>query len=121
MKRSLLTCVVFLLGAGSLFAQERGRVEEIKDPEIDALIAKRSDLYTRPHELKGYRVELYSGPEREAYIDMRNKYRTLYTPGETHLHFETPDLSLQVGRFRTLAEAHRLRVKIGSEPCREKV
>lgn len=103
--------IVLLLCAGSLFAQE-GKIEVIKDPEIDALIAKRADLYARPHEVKGYRVQLYRGSQREAYIEMRNRYRTLYPQGESHLHYQAPDFSLQVGDCRTMAEAYRLRDKL---------
>ena len=112
MKKLLISIVVLLFAAGSLFAQERGTVEVIKDPEIDALIAKRADLYANPREVKGYRVQLYSGPEREVYIDMRNRYRTLYPEGVSHLQYEAPDFSLQVGNCRTLAEAYRLRDKL---------
>lgn len=101
--------IALLLSASSLLAQERGKVEEIKDPEIDALIARRAELYTQPREEKGYRVEIYSGPEREAYIEMRNKYRSLYPQIETHLQYVEPDFKLQVGDCRTLAEANRLR------------
>lgn len=103
---------VLLLAAGSLSAQERGKIEEIKDPEIDALIAKRAELYARPREVKGYRVQLYSGSERETYIEMRNRYRLLYPDGTSHLHYQAPEFSLEVGDCRTLAEANRLRDKL---------
>lgn len=112
MKKLLVSAVVLLLGAGSLFAQERGKVEEVKDPEIDALIAKRAALYSEPHDIKGYRVQLYNGSDRETYIEMRNRYRILYPEGESHLNFEAEKFSLQVGNCRTLAEASKLRDKL---------
>lgn len=112
MKKVLFSLAVLFFCAGGAFAQKKGEVIEVKDPEIDALIAKRADLYAMPREEKGYRVELYRGPEREAYIEMRNRYRSLYPDGESHLHYEAPDFSLQIGNCKTLAEAYRLRDKL---------
>lgn len=112
MKRTFLLAAFLIVGAGGLFAQEKGTIEEIKDPEIDALIAKRTALYAGPREVKGYRVRLYSGDDRQAYIQMKQKYQTLYPQGSSYLKYVAPDFMLQAGDCRTYAEALKLRKKL---------
>src|SRR5690606_41594557 len=86
MKKVLFSLVVLFFCAGSAFAQKKGEVIEVKDPEIDALIAKRADLYAMPREEKGYRVELFRGPEMEAIIEMLNRYFRLSPDAESLLN-----------------------------------
>ncbi|HYH55026.1 MAG TPA: SPOR domain-containing protein [Anseongella sp.] len=105
----LLSTVILLFCASGLLAQERGKVEEAKDPEIDALIAKRTALFAGPREVRGYRVQLYSGPDRQVYIQMKQKYRNLYPQGASYLKYEAPNFRLQAGNCETLAEANRLK------------
>lgn len=115
MKRIFLPAIALLFCAGGLFAQERGKVEEVKDPEIDALIAKRTALYAGPREVQGYRIQLYNGPDRQMYIQMKQKYRSLYPEGESYLKYTTPNFKLQAGNCETLSEANKLKEALAKD------
>lgn len=106
-----------MLGSFGLYAQEgsNGKIEEIKDPEIDQLISKRSELYGQPRSTKGFRVLIYNGEDRETYINMKQKYLDLYPGDKTYLTYEVPNFQLKVGDCTTYREALELRKKLSGE------
>ena len=108
---SLVVCCIFLFPAFSS-AQTRGKVEVIKDPLIDTLIAKRPYLdKTTGSSLVssgGYRVQIFFGSSRQAAYNAQAKFLNDYPDVTTYISYIEPNFKVQVGDFRTRLEAQKL-------------
>ncbi len=95
-------------------AQERGKVEVIKDSRIDTLIAKRFNLKTPaaskviPYSSRGYRVQIYSGPDRKAAYDAQARFQSKYPEQRTYITYKEPYFKVNAGDYRTRLEAERI-------------
>ncbi|MFD1628809.1 SPOR domain-containing protein [Pseudopedobacter beijingensis] len=95
-------------------AQEKGSVEEIKDPRIDNLIEKRIELTKgasntgAPLVINGFRVQIFFGPDRREVYDQQAKFKSLYPEYNTYISYTQPNYRLKVGDFRTRIEAQQL-------------
>src|ERR1700756_3757272 len=96
--RSLITlslkfaaCCSLLVLPSMLFAQERGKVEVVKDPKVDSLIQdylvdkKTGPLPNVPAgsntgivSADGFRVQIYSGAQRQAAHDAQAKLQECF-------------------------------------------
>ncbi|HVV55328.1 MAG TPA: SPOR domain-containing protein [Mucilaginibacter sp.] len=99
--------VIFL--AGSAFAQTRGKVEVIKDPRVDSLIAKRADL---EHSLgidqvMGFRVQIFTGSNRKNAYDAQARFQQQFPDIRSYIIYNEPNFKVRVGDFRTRLEAER--------------
>ena len=97
------------------FAQERGKVEVIKDSRIDTLIAKRFSLKTPsaaskiiPYSSRGYRVQIYSGSDRKAAYDAQAKFQGRYPEQRTYITYSEPYFKVHAGDYRTRLEAEKI-------------
>ncbi|HWZ16373.1 MAG TPA: SPOR domain-containing protein [Mucilaginibacter sp.] len=96
------------------FAQTRGRVEVVKDPLIDTLIARRPTLNKAilnigEETVYGYRVQIFFGSSRQAAYDAQEKFRQEYPDLRTYISYTEPNFKVQAGDFRTRLEAEKLR------------
>ena len=115
-KNTLLT--LLLIGVFSSFAQNRGSVLEVKDPEIDSLIARRLYLnrnannYTSNNSkalvLYGYRVQVFFGSDRKGAYSLQAKFKDLYPEFDSYITYTQPNYRVKVGDFRTRSEAEKL-------------
>ena len=115
-KNTLLT--LLLIGVFSSFAQNRGSVVEVKDPEIDSLIARRLYLnrnannYTSNNSkalvLYGYRVQVFFGSDRKGAYNLQAKFKDLYPEFDSYITYTQPNYRVKVGDFRTRSEAEKL-------------
>ena len=110
----LLIFHLFLLT--TVYAQ-RGKVTVIKDPLIDSLIAKRSEVYKVTGEVRigkpivssyGYRVQIFYGSDRREVFNQQAKFKSLYPKFNIYLIYKEPNYYIRVGDFRTRLEAQRL-------------
>ena len=116
-------CVFFMsifLPALSM-AQTRGKVEVVKDPLIDTLIARRPYLNktvsagTSGEETTfGYRVQIFFGSNRQAAYNAQAKFMDQYPEYRTYITYTEPNFKVQVGDFRTRLEAVKLQNEIRS-------
>ncbi|MGV3684444.1 MAG: SPOR domain-containing protein [Daejeonella sp.] len=93
-------------------AQEKGKVLVIKDPQIDSLIAKRLELSRMGSSGNtvtslGFRVQIFSGLEREQAYAEQTKFRALYPTVRTYISYTQPNYRVRVGDFRTKLEAQK--------------
>jgi hypothetical protein len=96
----------FILNAS---AQTPGKVEVIKDPLIDSLIAKRGIINNRSSGAgPGFQVQIYLGSDRQEAYDAQNRFRSLYPGVETYISYTQPNYKVQVGDFRNRMEAQKL-------------
>lgn len=95
------------------FAQQRGKVEVIKDPLIDTLIARRFTLKTPaaakviPYSSRGYRVQIYNGSNRQAAYDAQAKFLSKYPEQRTYITYKEPNFKVNAGDYRTRLEAEK--------------
>ncbi len=99
------------------FAQERGKVEVIKDARIDTLIARRFSLEKKQTKAKsssgayssnGYRVQIFSGWDRQAAYDAQARFQNRYRDMRTYISYKEPYFKVNAGDFRTRLEAEKL-------------
>ena len=96
------------------FGQERGKVEVIKDSRIDTLIARRFSLKgvaaskVIPYSSRGYRVQIYSGPDRKVAYDAQAKFQTRYPEQRTYITYTEPYFKVHAGDYRTRLEAEKI-------------
>ncbi len=98
------------------FAQERGKVEVIKDARIDTLIARRFSLKgatakataSSSYSSNGYRVQIYSGWDRKTAYDVQARFQNRYPDMRTYITYKEPYFKINAGDFRTRLEAERL-------------
>ncbi len=110
-KFGLVSCCVFFMPDFSS-AQTRGRVEVIKDPLIDTLIARRAYLNKTiaggDETANGYRVQIYFGSNRQAAYNAQAKFNQEYPELKTYIVYTEPNFKVRAGDFRTRLEAEKL-------------
>jgi len=113
---SLLFCCIFFAPQVSC-AQTRGKVQVLKDPLIDTLIARRpylnktiasgSDVGS-----SGFRLQIYFGSSRQAAYDAQSKFTNEFPEIPTYVSYVEPNFKVQVGDFRTRLEAQKLQSEL---------
>lgn len=114
-KKLLITGIVTIFSfLSTTYAQEKGRVVEVKDPLIDSLIKRRVELTKgvsrdgTPLVINGFRVQIFSGPDRKQAYDEQAKFKSLYPEHNTYISYTQPNYRVKVGDFRTRLEAQQL-------------
>ena len=102
--------LIILLFAGAAFSQQPGKVEVIKDPQIDSLIARRAALIRSSKKAGafGFRVQIFSSTDRKAAYAEQSKFKALYPAIRSYISYAEPYYKLRVGDFRTRLEAEKL-------------
>jgi len=115
-KLSLVICCIFFIPAFSS-AQSRGKVEVVKDPLIDTLIARRPSLNKNningEETANGFRVQIFFGSSRQAAYDAQAKFMNEYPEIHTYITYIEPNFKVRVGDFRTRLEAQKLETALG--------
>ncbi|HEY9197293.1 MAG TPA: SPOR domain-containing protein [Mucilaginibacter sp.] len=105
---------MLLIVSTQTFAQTRGRVEVVKDPLVDTLIAKRfvlnketvvSPAVTSSY---GYRVQFFSGSSRQAAYSAQARLQNQFPELRTYIIYSEPNFKVRAGDFRTRLEAQKL-------------
>jgi hypothetical protein len=94
-----------------LFAQQRGKVEVVKDPKVDSLVEDyvvggKGNTITSSSD--GYRVQIFSGSDRKAAYDAQAKFQAKYPELSAYLSYRAPNFKVRVGDYRTRLEAEKL-------------
>ena len=117
-KISLLFCCLFFIPFISS-AQTRGKVEVVKDPLIDTLIARRPYLNKTitsgggtEISSSGFRLQIYFGSSRQAANDAQAKFTNDFPEIPTYISYVEPNFKVQVGDFRTRLEAQKLQSEL---------
>ena len=111
--KALFCCIAGCVFFMPIFAQERGKVEVIKDPRIDTLIAKRFSLKGNtaavvPFSSNGFRVQLYSGSDRKTAYDVQAKFQAKFPEIRTYITYVEPNFKVHAGNFRTHLGAEKM-------------
>ena len=103
--------LIAFLFAGGAFAQQPGKVEVIKDPQIDSLIARRAQLIKasrRSSVASGFRVQIFSSTDRKTVYAEQTKFKASYPSIRSYISYSEPYYKLRVGDFRNRLEAEKL-------------
>ncbi|MBS1530702.1 MAG: SPOR domain-containing protein [Bacteroidetes bacterium] len=100
---------LFMLFAFSASAQTRGKVEVVKDPRIDTLIAKRAELNKSVGlgQMMGFRVQLYSGSVRKDAYNIQARFQQDFPDIRSYVTYTEPNFRVRAGDFRTRMEAEK--------------
>ena|ERR1700754_1551142 len=105
---------LLLLASAPTFAQQvRGRVEVVKDPLVDTLIAKRFELNNAAgmptaFSSYGYRVQIFSGSNRKDAYNAQARLQDQYPELRTYIIYSEPNFKVRAGDFKTRLEAQKL-------------
>ena len=113
---AVITGFCFLLFPFLSSAQTRGKVEVIKDPLIDTLIARRPSLGKNSsaggETANGYRVQIFFGSNRQAAYNAQVKFKEEYPEYPTYITYSEPNFKVHAGDFRTRLEAEKLQREV---------
>ena len=123
MLRPILFLSILLLSIVSVSAQDvlqefrwnPALTIQHEDSRIDSLLAKQVRINNARPEMKGYRVQLFSGSGNEARQQaniLRSEFLQLYPDISAHLVFQQPNFKVRIGDLRTEIEALRLKKEI---------
>jgi hypothetical protein len=106
----LIGSLVLFLFSGGALAQQPGKVEVIKDPQIDSLIARRAALSrgSRSSVAQGYRVQIFSSTDRKRAYAEQTRFKAAYPDIRSYISYVEPYYKLRVGDFRSKLEAEKL-------------
>ncbi|MDP3466805.1 MAG: SPOR domain-containing protein [Daejeonella sp.] len=112
MRWKFLFGFILIMCFQELSAQEKGTVLVIKDPQIDSLIARRLELNRAGVSgnnvtLSGFRVQIFSGLDRQMAYSEQAKFKDRYPGIKTYISYTQPNYKLRVGDFRTRLEAEK--------------
>jgi len=115
MVRIIVFCLLLLTIGTHVKAQTRGRLEVIKDPRIDSLIAHRHRVGKGRAAASGsgisaygYRVQFYSGVSRKEAFNAQNKVQQMHPELRTYINYKEPNFKVKAGDFRSRLEAAKL-------------
>lgn len=117
--KKILLIVALCFSCQLLFSQENidsnivtSKIDNtIKDPRIDKL----NESYTESYQLKGFRVQIYSGNKRQPANQARSKFLRVHPKTKAHLDYEQPYYKVRVGDFKTKLEALKYKNFIAKE------
>jgi hypothetical protein len=96
-----------------LLAQDRGKVQEVKDPKVDSLIedyltGKKGTVTETGTSNQGFRVQIFSGADRNMANSAQAKFQEKYPEIRTYISYHDPFFKVHIGDFRTRLEAEKM-------------
>jgi hypothetical protein len=119
MKNILSTCMILFLSQlafsqGNIdtnIVQKNTNIKIIKDNRIDEL----NKIHTATFELRGFRVQIYSGNKKQPANQARSTFLKIHPKTKAHLNYEQPYYKVRVGDFKTKLEALKYKNAIAQE------
>ena len=113
--KHFLFVLTTLLSFGAL--AQKGDVEIIKDPRIDALIRQEGAIIspaTAP-QMSGYRIQLFFDSEKSSVDEARSRFINLFPKVDTYVTYNAPNYFLKVGDFRTQTDAEKVKSAVEAQ------
>lgn len=82
---------------------------------LDSLIEKNKNVNSANKTMKGYRIQLFSGTERNNANAIKTKFLKLFPDQTAYLIYNQPYFKIRVGDFRTKIDAEIFYNKIKAE------
>jgi len=94
------------------FAQTtKGTVKIESSTEIDELISQKKDYNRNLGTIKGYKIQLFYGNEKDAY-EIKDEFKAIFPEISTKIIFSSPEWKVQVGNYKSRLEADNALVEI---------
>lgn len=93
------------------FAQ-KAKLTVNNDAYLDTAIQKNIDKNKIANVIDGYRIQLFSGSERNNANALKTKFLKLYPETPAYLIYQQPYFKLRVGDYRTKIEAQQIFYKL---------
>ncbi len=93
------------------FAQ-KAKLTVNNDAYLDTAIQKNIDKNKIANVIDGYRIQLFSGSERNNANALKTKFLKLYPETPAYLIYQQPYFKLRVGDYRTKIEAQNIFYKL---------
>ena len=108
-----LFTIVFcmLLSFQSNAQQTEGTVKIESTTEIDDMIAQKKEYNESSGTIKGYKIQLFYGNEKDAY-EVKGEFKAIFPEISTKIIFSSPEWKVQVGNYKTRLEADNALVEI---------
>jgi hypothetical protein len=106
MKRFIFFSFIFTLYWGQ--AQSQNAVKVIGNPYLDSLVNRNIEENKSHQTIDGYRIQLFSGSERNNANALRVKFRNEFPNEQSYLIYQQPYFKLRVGDYRNLIEAQQM-------------
>lgn len=102
--------MLLLLVSSTSTAQTKGKVEVVKDPRVDTLIARRAELNKAVGAdlVNGYRVQIFTGPNRKDAYSIQSKFQEEFPDIRTYVIYNEPNFKVRVGDFKNRMDAEKL-------------
>jgi hypothetical protein len=110
MKYLRILIIMTLLPLANVSAQNR--VKLISDPKLDSLVSKNIEINKSQQTIDGYRIQLFSGSERNNANALRTRFKTDYPDENVYLIYQQPYFKLRVGDYRNLIEAQEMYLQL---------
>ena len=103
---SILTFITFSSNA------QKTRLTVSNDAYLDTAIQKNIDKNRIANVIDGYRIQLFSGAERNNANALKIKFLKLYPETPAYLIYQQPYFKLRVGDYRTKIETQQIFYKL---------
>jgi len=115
--KNLLGLFIVVFGFTNISVAQNGSIQEKKDPRINALVAKQSEVVPpeTKTKIKGYRVQLYFDADRGTINNARSRFIAQFPRVDTYVEYTAPNYYLKVGDFRTRLEAEKIKAAMTAE------
>ena len=85
-----------------------------KDPRVDLLLKKQEEVNKKAYlennrAVQGFRVQVINTNNRQKALEVKTRLMREYRDHKTYLSYQSPYFRIQIGNFRTRAEADGLR------------
>ncbi len=87
---------------------QKGSLKIVNDSYLDSLIEKNKNLNKIKNSMDGFRIQLFSGTERNNANQLKAKFLAAYPTVPAYLIYQQPYFKLRVGDFRNRMEAQYL-------------
>ena len=111
-KNHLLSICFIAFFIFSNYAQQKeGEVKIETSARIDEVIAQKKQYNKSLKTIKGYKIQLFYGNEKESY-KIKDEFKKQFPDISTSIIFSSPQWKVQVGNFETRLEADKTLVDI---------
>lgn len=106
MKKQLILSLLGIILAAAAYGQKRSYIQT-QPSSIDSLVEARHQRIKGKKTHAGFRVQVFSGTERKAAMELRSKLMLDYPDDQVILDFHPPYFKIKIGAYTTRLEAYR--------------
>jgi len=108
------TFLIFFISLSIYAQQNQGALKIETNANIDQVVAQKKKYNKSLKTIKGYRIQLFYGGEKESY-KVEEEFKTEFPGIVTKIIFSSPQWKVQIGSFETRLEADKALIPIKTE------